>query len=322
MHLEIEHVLTVKMACGIIPGSREFPTWDIPIRGTKGGPDMDLIVDFLDDQRLRIPDDAIQAIRSSVGHHNAGTQLCAFVDLLGTWSDWLPLPNHNITEVPCPFTWKLFPMGEVYEAHVVWRWHLQQLSKQISLSKQMQKVLEHYDTWHKEYQFRFDQYFWPTGNQPEEVGYSVFLKTIFDDMTNSLKNLCKKHDNLKAGEKSCSPEGSFFVQLIASHISVNASSLRQADELLKGGHGRNDERVGCKLQDEYFTERAFLYADNLPHVRINMLERGFSGEDVEDAWWLLMLRSQAWAAAINRLAGQGGKVPSSYYASPTKVYIL
>jgi hypothetical protein len=80
-------------------------------------------------------------------------------------------------------------------------------------------------------------------------------------------------------------------------------------------------RVGHNLQDTLFTERAFQYVDKLPNVIFLITQNVYPKVLVEDAWWMVMLRRQCWEMSVNRVV-QKSCVPSSYYNSPTKVYIL
>lgn len=80
-----------------------------------------------------------------------------------------------------------------------------------------------------------------------------------------------------------------------------------------------------KLFDTLFTERAFIYADNVPKVvkemRVTRYHREGAAQDVQDAWWMLMLRAQAWEMGVGKVVDPRMKVPSSYYGGPTRVYI-
>jgi hypothetical protein len=80
------------------------------------------------------------------------------------------------------------------------------------------------------------------------------------------------------------------------------------------------------LYDTLFAERAFLYVDNIPRIVKEMenkkpFDNPYDLKQVEDAWWMLMLRGHCWEMGINRVV-QKSCVPSSYYNSPARVYIL
>lgn len=315
------------MACGIIPGNPLLGTWDIPIRSDQGDPDIELIVEALQD--MRIGNAAIDEIRESVMFWNPGHHWPAFMDLFGLWSDWLPLPDSTITDVSSPLSQRIFPMGEVYEARVVWRWLL---SQKASPSDMQRRLLRYYNKW-EECWDHFHKFFGLSGNRPEEMEWITYLKALYDSTTSYFTSVHSKYEmylneNLEAvrydNEHPTGPlkRNNFYANLVASHIEINAHSLKEADANVNAGIHRNDGRVGATLYDTVFTERAFIYADNVPKVVAEMAERGFRDSDIEDAWWVLMLRMQVWEMSINRVPDKAMKVPSSYYNSPTRVYIL
>lgn len=88
-----------------------------------------------------------------------------------------------------------------------------------------------------------------------------------------------------------------YVALIGAHLTVNAHSLEQADENIAAGRSRNDSRTGHNLWDTIFTERAFVYVDNIPKFVEKMVADANDkplddAQSLEDAWWMLMVRMQ------------------------------
>lgn len=312
-----------QMACGIIPGNKSssFETWDIPLRAERQDPSPDLILSALN--RLDVGPDATAAILDSISHGNSGSHWPAFVDLLGMWSDWLPLDGSRITSVCSPIGHRIFTMMEVYEARVVWRWHLQQAYTrspyfQSPLSEQMQKVLEYYNTWEAKYDRRFYHYSRLLGNKSSDGEQVRFFKDIFDATTDYFIAMARRYSDHYERRGNTT----FYVDLICSHIIVNSHSLKEADSKINAGQHRNDGRVGVHLWDTLFVERAFIYADNVPKVIDGMEKLGYPRTDIEDAWWMLVIRGQAWEMGINRIDDKSMIVPSNYYNSPTRVYIL
>ncbi|KAF2128561.1 hypothetical protein P153DRAFT_432186 [Dothidotthia symphoricarpi CBS 119687] len=293
-----------KMACGIIPGNELMHTYDIHVRSGDHDPDTKLIAKALGVMGVGNP--AIDAISQSVHHANSGHHWPAFVDLLGMWSDWLPFPETPINSVLSPVGHRIYTMGEAYEARVVWRWILQE---QEAPSVFKQRVLQFYNAWALKEPRQFYGYYKLTGNALENRKSISFFKSMYDETT--------VYFSMLFGTKT-----PFYTDLVASHINANAHSLRRADEHVKAGTSRNDGRVGRNLWDTLFTERAFIYVDNIPEVvEFMRLRHDFSADVIEDAWWMLMLRAQCWEMGVDRIV-QKSCVPSSYYNSPTRVYIL
>jgi hypothetical protein len=298
------------MACGIIPASSpRFGTWDIPLKLNSGEqyPHPDLITQFL--ASLKVDDTAITAIQISTDHENTGHYWPAFVDVLGLWSDWVPCTGSFSNSVKSPIGHRIYTMSEVWEARVVWRWLLREREKRGNNTPVQSRVLHIYDCWEEAEPQRFYDYYKPSYHDKNYAESLAFWKRIYDETTNFFEQW--RLETLPH----------FYRDLIGSHINVNAHSLRQAGEHVTAGTSRNDGRVGFNLWDTLFTERAFIYVDNIPKIIENMKVRGYSEESVEDTWWMLMLRGQCWEMSINRVV-QHSIVPSSYYYSSTKVYIL
>ena len=322
----------------------------------------------------------------SVDHCEARSRCPAFVDLVGLWSDWLPLPHSSISTVLSPIGPEHYPMIETRALRVVLYRYLQERQKKSFVSPQLSRVLTYYNAWASE-KDRFYDFYKLVGNRPEDVAHRHFLETIYHDTTQYFAHLELKHgpvnsalsnttswgrntkdnehqEGLEATKKGSKQyfsglermygatavvgpvlesgivpfmmqdptvsfskqnrrvSGSrrtFYAQLVCAHVDVNALSLREADARLAAGQKRNG---GCLLPHDLWAERTFIYADNVPLVVDDMKRRGFSTADVEDAWWTLMLRGQCWAMSNSRVGVKYGELPSHYYGSPTKVYIL
>jgi hypothetical protein len=128
-----------------------------------------------------------------------------------------------------------------------------------------------------------------------------------------------------------------YTDLVKAHVETNAHSLQEAEANIKAGHnkGRDDIRVpGRKVPgtndvyrgDPIFTERAFLYADNISKVveymeKIDIREAS-KRPCYEDAWWMMMMRLHAWMMSIRLVDREGVKISSEDYENPARVYIL
>jgi hypothetical protein len=114
-----------------------------------------------------------------------------------------------------------------------------------------------------------------------------------------------------------------YTDLVKAHVETNAHSLQEAEANIKAGHnkGRDDIRVpgtnDVYRGDPIFTERAFLYADNISKVveymeKIDIREAS-KRPCYEDAWWMMSIR------LVDR---EGVKISSEDYENPARVYIL
>jgi hypothetical protein len=69
-------------------------------------------------------------------------------------------------------------------------------------------------------------------------------------------------------------------------------------------------------EDDNSIEKEFFYADNVTKV-VDRLR-----SDLEDAWWMLKLRMQAWYLHVKLIDREGIMIPSRYCYDPRRVYIL
>lgn len=294
---------------------------------------MSLIIEALKDMRVigeGIGYAAEEAIRASTKRSTTNQFWPAFVDLFCLWMDWMPVPGSPITKVHRPVAVRTFTMGEAYEARVVWRWILTQ---QTNPSGPKKEVLNRFNSWHARYTDSFVAYYEPgrKGNQPEEMDFLEFFRDIFEKTTKYFEAMELKYRRTSSEGNGSSRFASaklstFYANLVCSHVKVNALSLQEAEVSIAAGKHRNDKRVGMQLRDTLFTERAFVYADNVHLMVEEMRGRGYDGvdsvRDIEDAWWMLMLRAQVAEMGMVRVPNPSMKVPSSYYVSPTRVYIM
>lgn len=174
------------MAFGIIPGNERLGTWDLRLRSGEEDPDTELIVRESRDMLTRVnmhPDATVDVLRKSVNHGNKGHWWPAFTDLIGLWSDWIPLNDSPINAVISPMGHRVFTMGEVYEARVVWRWIMMEQERNKSLSTVQSEILNFYLAWEQMHPDWFYRYYWLTPNEPRAVSQRDFFKRMYDYTT-------------------------------------------------------------------------------------------------------------------------------------------
>ena len=122
----------------------------------------------------------------------------------------------------------------------------------------------------------------------------------------------------------------FYAELVRAHITINALSLRQAEENIRTRHNQSRPQI---LQsrttyqgDAIFMERAFIYVENIPKIS-DVMESypggfGHAMPSIHDAWWTLMLRMQVWNMGIKLVSREAVTASHHYYNDPTRVYIL
>ena len=273
-------------------------------------------------QKMTVDPVAIDVISASAsdGIH----RFPGFGDLIGLWSEWLPIYDCSVVSVIAPIKSPIIPMTSAYEAAVVWRHLLTQKKASGALSSQQRRVLDEYDRLVHEYEFDFFNHTKPS-NDPKNAKYITLLKSIHDFTSRFFTDLETEYFTRSEGIYTEKKISSFYCQLIASHVSISATSHKEAEQLINAGQKRNDGTVGMVLKNDYFSERAFIYADNVPKIVEQMARRGYTnGGEVEDAWWTLMLRGQVWCRSVHLLSTEeapAAPVPSYYFNSTTPVYI-
>jgi hypothetical protein len=286
------------MACGILPGHG-----DLLMRDSTKSVTAQLSQAFTD---LHLDDSAIEALNSSLTTQTTSVHaLPGFADLLGIWPAWLPIPNHGVDIVESPFPVHVTPMGRRPEARVVWRFLLQQMPHPSDVMKQ---VLDVYNEWEMIEPARFYSFYEVKGNDPGEERMRSYFKTIFD----------------KA-------EPYWYQVLIDAHVAVNARSLNLAK--LNVSMPRAPFRPKIPLRDNsgfyqgdpIFTERAFIYVENIAKLSSMIGRHQWNPSlsiTIEDAWWMMMLRMQAWNMGIKLITREGVTVSHQYYNDQSRVYIL
>jgi hypothetical protein len=286
------------MACGILPGHG-----DLLMRDSTKSVAAQLSQAFTS---LHLDDSAIKALNSSLTTQTTSAHvLPGFADLLGIWPAWLPIPNHAVDIVESPFPVHVTPMGRRPEARVVWRFLLQQMPHPSDVMKQ---VLDVYNEWEMIEPARFYSFYEVKGNDPGEERMRSYFKTIFD----------------KA-------EPYWYQVLVDAHVAVNAQSLEQAKFNISIKRTSLRPKIPLRDNSEFyqgdpiFTERAFIYVENIAKIS-SMIGRYQWNPSlsitIEDAWWMMMLRMQAWNMGIKLTTREGVTVSHQYYNDQSRIYIL
>ncbi|KAI4653203.1 uncharacterized protein J4E79_008717 [Alternaria viburni] len=201
-------------------------------------------------------------------------------------------------------------MGERPESRNVWQVLLK--AKETELSDQKKRVLQFYESWEGLGPLKFMQKTRISGADTRELD---FFKEAFDDTTAYLeKTLGMLHSKL-------------YFQAVRCHISVNVHSYEKALQNIATPPATGRRNIPAGM-DPIFTERACVYADNVPKFVEEMEEsqRGWNHGDVpipyEDVWWTMMMRLNAWTMSVRWMDREGVKIPCEHYHNPTRVYIL
>jgi hypothetical protein len=136
------------MACGILPahpwpypGIKAGTYLDLPIRNQAKTVKAQLLQAF---KLLDLGNVDIELLHQSLDHKSTKQALPGFADLLGLWTNWLPLSMGGANVVESPFPIEVEPMGKRPESRVVWKFLLQQRPND---SPQIKRVTEIYDKW-------------------------------------------------------------------------------------------------------------------------------------------------------------------------------
>jgi hypothetical protein len=319
------------MACGILPGSHGLfnCATDLLLRDRNKPVEAQLSHTF---RFLELDEFTIETLHQSLAHKSTTQILPGFADLLGLWSDWVPIPiteqhvvrmnlalergyNANIAESPFPID--VESMGQRLEPRVVWRYLLK---RHVSDSLQLKRVVAIYDEWEStnpdKFRTRLGHCF-VDGDENSKIMAS-FSKAVFLETQLYFERL------------GAVP----YWYLVKAHVVVNAQSVKQAELNMQSGVKRpqilEPQGTNHYQGDPTFTERAFVYVENIPDViskvRSEMATSGFraifSPIEFEEAWWMMMLRMQVWNISVKLVMREGLTIPHQYYGDPSRVYIL
>jgi hypothetical protein len=304
------------MACGILPTFRgkdnlSILGLDLPLRDQSKPLEAQLSQAF---RILGLDDVTVEALHQSLAYNTTTHALPGFADLLGLWSDWLPIPGQDSVVAENPFPVEVESMGQRPEPRIVWKYLLQQRPNN---SPQIQRVLDIYDKWELVDPTSFGSLHETCANS---FGFRVTMRPILREIFDETKLYFDRYDPW------------FYVELVKLHIAINAQSLKQAEENIRTRLDRLQlhlPRSSRQFQGEpIFTERAFLYVENIPkivsalHLEDCLNPRESVLPPIEEAWWMMMLRMQAWNMGVKLVMREGMTVPHYYYGDPSRVYIL
>ena len=259
---------------------------------------------------LRTSADGEKALEASLSHPDPAHRLPAFTDILGLWCKWLPSEEIASNVIDNPFPFPVTTMGERQESRNIWRLELEK--RETTLSDPCKQVLRFYNDW-KAWDASFSSTKLRPGYFRTATTWRAIFHRAFDDTTRYLKYT----------------EGAGLWELygfyIPCHIGVNATSLRQAEENIKSGHNKSRDSASLpEGLDPLFTERAYIYAENVPKfVKEMELRRPSDGKfSYEDVWWMMMMRLHAWTMCVEWVDREDVVLSSEHYNNPARVYIL
>jgi hypothetical protein len=286
------------MAFDIITGNDRYITWDLKLRSQENDPDTELIILATEEilkqryliQGSKYTKTATEAIRKSTSHKDGIHYWPGFVDILGLWSQWIPLYESPINTVISPIGHLVHTMGTSYEARVVWKWILGEREKRGRISSVQQSILDFYNLWEIQKSDGYNRRYWIEPNDPKAMEERKFYQDMYDATSIFFKQKVRNSDNKW-----------YYVTLVGSHVAVNARSLIEADDNAAAGKVRP---MGENLENQTLRERAFIYVDNIPKVVEDMTTRykrveTLDAAEVEDAWWMLMVRMQSVSKATS-----------------------
>ncbi|CAN9410882.1 unnamed protein product [Alternaria alternata] len=214
-------------------------------------------------------------------------------------------------------------MGERPESRSVWRSELRK--QESSLSDTRRLVLQFYDDWEDQNSQEFVNNYRLEGTRESEPKIN-FFKQAFDEATRYLHTYFDVGDTSLDFGETLIIRKERYISLIRSHVSINAHSVEQAEENIKNNVVWEKDSLPDNL-DPILMQRAYIYAKNVPRFVEEMEKSSWydpkENISFEDVWWILMMRLHAWTMSVDWVDDRGGvKIPSEYYDSPTRVYIL
>jgi hypothetical protein len=307
------------MACGILPAGGQLDRlldcgYDLPLRDHTKSVETQLSRAF---KLLNLDEVTVETLHQSLAHKNTKQIMPGFADLLGLWTRWLPLSIEGFNTVENPFPIEVEPMGKRPEARVVWQLLL--LQQYPSAYPKINRILEIYNHWESLDPTRYHTLY---AIPPLDVfslsglDYILSMRTFFKEVFDETERYFIYHGR------------NLYAQLVSAHVAINAQSLKQAEENIRTGLVRPYLYISQSSSeyqgDPIFTERAFVYVDNIPKIVSIMDSRkpAYMETSFEEAWWMMMIRMQAWNMGVNLVRREGMTVPHYYYNDPSRVYIL
>jgi hypothetical protein len=305
------------MACGILPGyiGTRF-LQDLPLRDQTKSVEVQLSRAF---RLLSLDDVTVKTLQDSLAYKTTKQALPSFADLLGLWTYWMPLSTEGKSTVENPFPIEVEPMGKRPESRVIWKFLTQQHLPQ---SPHTKRVVEIYDKWESFDSTRFyticEVLYYRDAIDPADSAYILTTRAFFKDVFFETDSYFNRYDH------------ELYLRLVRTHVAINAQSFKQAEENIRIGLVRPHPQIPRSSSpyqgDSIFTERAFVYVDNIPKVVRAMESFTWAGSSpippFEEAWWMMMIRMQVWNMSVKLVMREGLTVPHYYYEDPSRVYIL
>jgi hypothetical protein len=310
------------MAYGIISSGQvgfSFKHFDLHLRHPQLPATLELSRAFT---IMGIQGDAEVALRNSISHPVPAHRLPAFTDVIGLWCEWLPIQGIQTNVLDNPFPFPLTTMGERPESRNVWRSVLKE--QEATLSDPRKQVLQFYDSWIQGDPEAFTQYHRIRSNR----AWMAFFKDAFDITSAYLTHILGKGQD--GPLYIYNQDGQQYLLrswLVGCHVTTNAHSLQQAEENIKTGHDKTRDSDSLpQNRDPVFTERAYIYAENVPQfverMKKSQVHDHAKNIAYEDVWWLMMMRLHAWTMSVQWVDRGGIQIPSEYYDNSARVYIL
>lgn len=319
--LKIPNEPADKMACGILPGCRDFLIPDIPLIGRDNQETRSMLRAGLIE--LRVPERLADEMSST----ELFEKFCAPTRVP------VMFPMHELVALVCPFlsssAYLNYKVSWPFRAHcqpsvfafweckeVLWT-RLKQLHSE-SNCHHLGEVLDKLTR----IDFRPRLPHQPLSRWPLLLNEDKVSPELKADLVKLLK---ATHE--WTTEYLQNPSNRFYIDLVAAHTAMALKSARVALETSRKKLTRNkDGNVGTQEGDErgprWFRELAHMYVDLLPELVKDMQRRGhdMTPEYIRRAWWTLMLRGICWRMSLFAV-DHDYSIPSELYYSQLPVYL-
>ncbi|KAI9662958.1 MAG: hypothetical protein M1821_008005 [Bathelium mastoideum] len=314
-----------KLACGIIPGCKVLVVPDLLLTS----PDVPFHLSIRSAlTELRVSEDAKKWLTTEEAQSQ---KFPALMDIPGMLAAFMPLETSPIVRIVHPLRLKPDTPCTWREGRIVLRHRLQEYVNGLSLeskSAQLANILGDFnglfEKWPMEMIFNMGSG-WLGSNSPSKKT-EEFLEDIhksFKSATRFLQSLVSHPD-----EKSTAhtyPTIFRYRDLVASHVSVNYTAVKQAHENLAANRGRDwqETKHMSPPMSTWMHEVSHIYADRVPEIVEQMKSRYFSNETlVVESWWTMMFRAILWELSVVYLSPDTfPPIASQFYGSRTPVYI-
>lgn len=325
-----------KMAFGIIPGCQDLHIdQDFPLGGGKG--DFDLIQTM--HESLGVNQETRDKLTREGLARNSYTELVGFSDAHLLLPPFIPLPGLGAVRIVPPHFDNNSVLMHKPGVRVIFARLKKYIEKLQTKSDELVEMDKYLDEFRKECPVEFENagffHFWFSLNayQRPEGGASFaqrileMLRRIHGRTTEYFIELMKRYPlTAEKGES----KGLLYRNLVAAHIEMAVCANREEQK-----KAAKDKRKGEDAEDlsqhmfarAWMSETAHLYADHHKKVVDSIinchqeLESKDARQDIQNAWWMLMIRGIVWNMSLFRVLPQGYPLPSQFYGSQSPVFI-